>query len=134
MGQAERRPPASPTMGSGSNSGVVISTSRGWLRMVVPQTGQSFNSSTMNFSKRTRVTIREVAAQAGVSIATVSNVLNGKAQRATPETVHHHGIPGRKGYASDRIVRGIAGGGLVQGSQGERVPVARGCRLHGGFQ
>lgn len=87
MGQAERRPPASPTMGSGSNSGVVISTSRSWLRMVVPQTGQSFNSSTMNFSKRTRVTIREVAAHAGVSIATVSNVLNGKAQRATPETV-----------------------------------------------
>lgn len=62
-----------------------------------------------------RATIRDIAARAGVSIATVSRVLNGKpdVSDATREMVLRH--IREDGYASNRSARGLAGGktGLV---------------------
>jgi len=63
----------------------------------------------------TRVTIREVADEAGVSIATVSRVLNGRDDVApeTRELVSR--IIQERGYIANRGARGLSNGrtGLV---------------------
>jgi LacI family transcriptional regulator len=65
-----------------------------------------------NGSKRqtSRATIRDIAALAGVSIATVSRVVNGRADVSedTRELVLQH--IREQGYATNRSARGLAGG------------------------
>jgi LacI family transcriptional regulator len=65
--------------------------------------------------RRNRVTIREVAEQAGVSIATVSRVVNGHSDvsEETRDTVMR--IVREHGYATNRSARGLSAGrtGLV---------------------
>lgn len=68
-----------------------------------------------NGSSGGRLTIRDIASRSGVSIATVSRVLNGRpdvapaTREAVMRTIREHG------YASNRSARGLAGGrtGLI---------------------
>lgn len=68
-----------------------------------------------NGAQRTRVTIREIAKLAGVSIATVSRVVNGRGDVAdeTRETVQR--VVREHGYSANRGARGVSGArtGLV---------------------
>lgn len=62
-----------------------------------------------------RATIRDIAARAGVSVATVSRVINGRpdVSAATREQVWQH--IRQRGYTTNRSARGLAGGrsGLI---------------------
>lgn len=75
-------------------------------------------------ARRSRTAIRDIAALAGVSVATVSRVLNGRpdVSAATRETVLRH--IREVGYVSNRSARALAGGrtGLI----GLTVPHMRG--------
>ena len=66
-------------------------------------------------AQRSRTAIRDIAALAGVSVATVSRVLNGRpdVSPATRATVLHH--IHERGYVSNRSARALAGGrtGLI---------------------
>jgi LacI family transcriptional regulator len=65
--------------------------------------------------RRSRVTIREVAEQAGVSIATVSRVVNGRDDVSQETRDHVARVIQERGYTTNRSARGLSGGrtGLV---------------------
>lgn len=64
----------------------------------------------VSFVKSKKVTIREVAELAGVSIATVSQILNGKAKNFDPKTVKKVlAAKDELGYTADVIARQLVG-------------------------
>lgn len=64
---------------------------------------------------RRPVGIREVAAEAGVSITTVSHALNGKGRLSNPTREHVKEVAHRLGYRPNAVARNLAGGrsGLI---------------------
>lgn len=96
--------------------------------------------------EREGVTIHDVAREAGVSISTVSNVLNGKHDRMTAETLERvRGVVAALGYAPNQMARGLKTGfvpivGLIVPSvanpfwgafarNAEHAALARGCQV-----
>src|SRR5258707_13040360 len=75
-----------------------------------------------NGGRRARVTIREIAELAGVSIATVSRVVNGRddVSEETREVVQR--IVREHGYSANRSARGLSAGRT--GFVGVTVPLA----------
>ena len=56
-----------------------------------------------------RVTLKDIAAEAGVSIMTVSNVVNGNRARVSPETIERvQRIVERRGYVPSASARSLA--------------------------
>jgi LacI family transcriptional regulator, galactose operon repressor len=65
--------------------------------------------------RRSRVTIREIAEMAGVSVATVSRVVNGRGYVAEPTREAVQEVVRLHGYSANRSARGLSGGrtGLI---------------------
>lgn len=58
----------------------------------------------------THVTLKDIASEAGVSLMTVSNVINGKTARVSPRTIDRvQGIVERRGYVPNAFARSLAG-------------------------
>jgi LacI family transcriptional regulator len=60
--------------------------------------------------RRSRVTIREIAEAAGVSIATVSRVVNGRGDVAPETRAHVTQVIQERGYTTNRSARGLSAG------------------------
>ncbi|MGI8969071.1 MAG: LacI family DNA-binding transcriptional regulator [Chloroflexota bacterium] len=79
------------------------------------------DSRTEDGKRRARLTIRDIAARSGVSVATVSRVINGRPDVAHGTRESVLGLIREHGYATNRNARGLAAGrtGLI----GLTVPV-----------
>ncbi|RKN39825.1 LacI family DNA-binding transcriptional regulator [Streptomyces hoynatensis] len=88
--------------------------------------------------KRARPTVRDVAGLAGVSVATVSHVVNGRSGRCTPETRERVLAAIRRlGYVPDGAARGLRRGRtdqvcLIAGSIGVPANAVLAQQLHDG--
>ncbi|MRG59598.1 LacI family DNA-binding transcriptional regulator [Agromyces sp. CFH 90414] len=74
------------------------------------------------------VTLKDIAEEAGVSLMTVSNVVNGKTARVSPATIERvRGIVDRRGYVANASARSLAAS--RSRTVGVLVPVAEGDML-----
>ena len=91
-----------------------------WGYCVPERSGTCFNER-MAQAASSRPTIREIADQAGVSIATVSRVLNGRGDVADDTRDNVSRVIREKGYTPNRSARGLSmRGGRVSDIQGRR--------------